>query len=426
MAQQWIMEADDRTRLRELASKVRDIALSDVNQQRQAEWRRHNGLRPGRPVILAETGGLCQSRELSFEAQLRCRQPWARGMESQLVGQIYQFEQVGDDWAIEPFWNIGWQVMFSDYGVKVEHKTVKSEGHMGSFSFQPPLSNLREDFSKLQPRTFAVDRESTLAWKAHVESVIGDLLPTRMRGNPWWTLGLTIVAIDLIGLEQMMMYMFDDPEGLHRLMAFLRDDHIDMIQWYQRQGLLALTNGDDYIGSGSRGYCDCLPQADYQPGAPVRLKDIWALSESQETVGISPEMFEEFVFPYQQPIIEQVGLSYYGCCEPVHNRWHVVKRIKNLRKVSVSPWCDQAFMAKELKGKQTFCRKPNPTLISTENFDEAAILADLRNTIKVAGECNLELVMKDVHTLSGHADRLAKWVKLARQCIGEAGWDPGA
>ena len=31
---------------------------------------------------------------------------------------------------------------------------------------------------------------------------------------------------DLVGLEGLMLLMYDDPDGLHRLMAFLRDDHL--------------------------------------------------------------------------------------------------------------------------------------------------------------------------------------------------------
>lgn len=37
----------------------------------------------------------------------------------------------------------------------------------------------------------------------------------------------------------------------------------------------------------------------------------------QETVGISLEMFEEFIFPCYKKISESYGLLSYGCCEPV-------------------------------------------------------------------------------------------------------------
>ena len=68
-------------------------------------------------------------------------------------------------------------------------------------------------------------------------------------------------------------------------MAFLRDDHIAYAEWLEREGLLSLNNENDYVGSGSYGHTHHLPQKDWKPGDKVRLKDLWVLSESQETVG---------------------------------------------------------------------------------------------------------------------------------------------
>jgi hypothetical protein len=150
---------------------------------------------------------------------------------------------------------------------------------------------------------------------------------------------------------------------------------------------------------------------------------MWGLSESQETVGVSPAMFEEFVFQYQVPVISRFGLSYYGCCEPIHSRIKIIKRLPNLRSLSVSPWCNQEIMADELGANYVFCRKPNPTLISTEHFDEDAIRDDIHATLKaVGGRCALEFAMKDVHTLCGHPDRLGRWVDIARRVCRDAGY----
>ena len=48
-------------------------------------------------------------------------------------------------------------------------------------------------------------------------------------------------------------------------------------------------------------------------------------------------------------------------------------------------------------------------------FDEKAIRADIRTTVAIARDCDVEIIMKDVHTLSGHPERLARWVQLARE-----------
>lgn len=401
--------------LRPLAQRVREIAYSNENLARKQRWLRHNALQPGQPMVLIEVGGLGGNNENPITPMLQCKQQWARDLEMGFRSSIYQFDIVKDDWVVEPYITCNWKVDAGSYGVKPKNTSGSHDGIMGSRIWEPPLKNLKGDFAKLQKRKFSVDREGTLAWKKHLEDTLGDILPVRMRGSYWWTMGMTWVAIDLIGLEQLMLYMVDDPQGLHRLMRFLHDDHLAFATWLEKEGLLNLNNENDYVGSGSVAYTKDLPK----PGmnGRVRMQDTWVLSESQETVGVGPEMFAEFIFPYQKTLTEKFGLSYYGCCEPVHNRWHIIKGLRNLRKVSVSPWCDQEFMARELAGKYIFGRKPNPTLISTEHFDEAAIQADLKTTVELCRKhgTNLELVMKDVHTVHRMPERLARWVELARE-----------
>jgi hypothetical protein len=73
----------------------------------------------------------------------------------------------------------------------------------------------------------------------------------------------------------------------------------------------------------------------------------------------------------------------------------------------------------EFGGRYVYSRKPNPTLISTERFDEAAIREDVRRTLTAARGCRIEIVMKDVHTLNNEPARLPRWVQLAREVIEE-------
>jgi hypothetical protein len=324
-----------------------------------------------------------------------------------------------DDHVVEPFVNVNWRVNAGDYGVQAVQHQTDNDGRLAARRWDPPLTDLDKDFGKIHPRTYTVDRETTWKEKEKIEQVLGGILDVRIRGAYWWTLGMTIRAIDLIGLENLMLFMFDQPDGLRRLMAFLRDDTLAYASWLEKEGLLSLNNENDYIGSGSMGYTRDLPKNGGKPGSPVRMQDQWVLSESQETVGVGPDQFEEFIFPYQLSVAEKFGKCYYGCCEPVHTRWHVLKKLPNLARISVSPWADEEFMAGVLKKTVVYSRKPNPTMISTPKFDEDAIRADLRKTLTTARNCRVELVMKDVHTLSGEAFRLPRWVELARQTIDE-------
>ena len=153
----------------------------------------------------------------------------------------------------------------------------------------------------------------------------------------------------------------------------------------------------------------------------MRAEDLWVLLESQETVGVGPRQYREFILPYEDRIARRFGRVYYGCCEPVHTRWQAISEIANVRRVSVSPWCNEDFMAEALGRRYVYSRKPNPTLISTRTFDDTLIRADLRHTLERthAHGCTVEVIMKDVHTLCGKPDRLTRWVQIARQEIAE-------
>ncbi len=420
----WKTVRSDIETLRDLAREHVDIAGLPANVDRRDLWYRHNDLEESRPLVLIES--FPATDEYVTDADLLCEKKWARGVERWFRVQKCHYEKVDDDDVIEPFFNVNWRVSTSDYGVKVDMRYSpgrEGEGVVdGSAVWEPALEDVDRDFQKLTPRTFSVDREGTLAWKWHLEEAFGDILPVRIRGGFWWTTGMTIQAIKFTGLENLMLMMYDNPDGLHRVMGFMRDDQIAFAEWLEREGLLSLNNENDYIGSGSRGYTRELPKDDWDAGGPVRLKDLWVLSESQETVGVGPSQFEEFIFPYQKAVTDRFGLLYYGCCEPVHSRWDVIRKFENLRGISVSPWCDEDFMAEALGRDYVYSRKPNPTLISTSQWDEDAIREDVRTTLKAAKGCNIEIVMKDVHTLAGEPWRAGRWVALAREVIAEEGY----
>lgn len=420
MTDSWPVIESDIAVLRELFSRKRAMAQDPVMAERRRLWLRHAALEGARPMILVETCGVLD--ELVPLSTLRCQAPWAREMERSLRELVFRYEHVRDDYVVEPWIQYGWAVSIGEFGVAPELVRGANEGRLGSYTWDPPIKDLDADFGKLAFRELTVDRERTAAWGAFLETYFGDILPVRLRSGYWWTTGLTWSAINLIGLEGLMMAMYDNPRGLHRLMAFLRDDFLRLLDWFESEGLLSLNNENDYVGSGSQGWTEALPQARHRGDGAVRVEDLWGLSESQETVGVSPRMFETFIFPYQLPVISRFGLSYYGCCEPVHNRWHVIERIPNLRRVSISPWCDEAFMAKALGRDIIYCRKPNPTMISTGHFDEGAIREDIRTTLRIAAECNVEFAMKDVHTLHDEPMRLGRWVDLARETMAEFGY----
>jgi hypothetical protein len=249
---------------------------------------------------------------------------------------------------------------------------------------------------------------------------VGDILRVRLHGALWWSCGLTQTLIALRGLEQAMVDMHEDPQLLHRLMAFLRDAKLWELELLEREGVLSLNNGpDDYVGSGGVGCTDELPAAGFD--GHVQMRDMWVLGESQEFVGVGPEQYHQFALQYQLPILNRFGLVCYGCCEPLDRKFDlVIEHIPKLRRVSVSPWCERAVAAEKLGSRYVYSWKPNPATICGPAVHYEALEKDIRRTIEAARGCCLEIVMKDTHTFQGDPQRIARWSAIASRLALEA------
>ncbi len=404
--------ARDRDILRALAGRLRQAADDPEMARRRQLWRAHNALSPAQPMILCFPEGSWD--ELVSDRDCRCRDPQLRRWELTLRRRVFACEQIGDDQPVEPYFDLNWRVEVSDFGVNIP----RVEGdNRGSFVWDPPIKNLDRDFAKLRPRTFRVDRDATQRDLERADAMFGDLLTPRLRGSFWWTVGLTQTLVYLIGIEPLMYAMIDQPQAVHRLMAFLRDDMARFMDFTERERLLTPAAEGQYVGSGGLAYTDELPAGDPAANDPVSLADRWGFAESQETVGVSPAMFAEFIMPYQQPLLDRFGLNCYGCCEGLEHRIDVVMRdVPRLRRVSVAPKADQATLASKLAGRCIFSRKADPVPVCV-GFNERAIAADIRHTLDVARGQPLEIILKDTHTVQHEPWRLGRWVRIAREQV---------
>jgi hypothetical protein len=188
----------------------------------------------------------------------------------------------------------------------------------------------------------------------------------------------------------------------------------------EKEGLLIANNTNNWLGNGSFGFSRELPVSDVNNGMPLTTRDMWGFMDSQETVSISPDMFGEFFFPYYKDAAESFGLLSYGCCEPVHAIWEkYLSKLPNLRKISISPWCDEEYMGRSLAGSSViYHRKPSPNFVGVgKELDEEAFSKNILKTIKCAEGCRLEFSFRDVYTLEGRNDKPRRAVEIVRRLI---------
>lgn len=402
--------AADRQRLRALAARLAALAARPGEAEKRELWYAHNALKSTRPLLLVdpENGW----NEIVTPASLSCEGSLARRWEMVLRKDLFWGESIRDDRPIEALFEVGYTYTDSEWGVEeTYHGGSSGESYAWEGGIKEP-----GDVSRIGQPRIEVDYATTLETLALASEVFGGILRVRLRAVWWWTLGMTWDLARLVGLQDMLYLLYDNPAMVHRIMAILRDGYLAKLAWLESHRLLSLNNDHSYVGSGGIGYTRELPRGEAD-GACVRPGDMWCLTESQETIGISPDQFEEFVFQYQLPLQERFGLNCYGCCEPLDARWHVVKRIPRLRRVSVSPWADQRRMAAFLGRDYVFSRKAPPSFLAVPRPEEEAVRADIRGTLEQARGCVLEIIMKDNHTLGGNPGNLVDWVRIAREEI---------
>jgi hypothetical protein len=409
-AQEAVVSTRERTILRELAKRVAEIAAEPAQEGKKRLWLTHNALGETRPLIFSDPENAWY--EIIPAAQLQCEGNLARVWEFKLLKEIFWAERIRDDRVTEPAFRV--YHVFDETARGVDTKIIGGDDG-GSYRWDAPLTDYAT-LDKLQFRRICLNPEKTSWLHALASDVLGDILKVRLEGVWWWSHGMTSDLIMLRGLEQALFDMYDNPEGLHRLMAFLRDENLAKLDFLECNGLLSLNNGGDFVGTGGYGWSSELPTGGFD-GQRVRTRDMWGFCESQETVGVSPARFEEFVFAYQLPILERFALNIYGCCEPLDIRFDVIKRIPRLRKVTVSPWSDPLGMAEKIGSNYVYSRKVNPAEISESVIDEAQIRQGLRDTFAATSRnnCRVEVLMRDVMTLGGNPENISRWTQIARE-----------
>lgn len=404
------LDARDRDILREAAGAVAELAARPEQEAKRRLWYAHNDLQPGRPLIFCdpENGW----NEIITADRIQCRGELAQAWEMRLRKEIFWGTRMGDDRVVEPCFDVGHVYTETDWGM---HERKIGGDHGGAYRWEPPLKRY-EDLGKLRFPQIQVNREATAAVVDLAQKALGDLLSVRLKSAWWWTLGMTWTLANLRGLEQLMLDMYDDPDNLHRVMAFLRDGHLAKLDFLEQHGLLSGNFDGSYVGSGGFGYTHQLPRQGFDP-AHVRTRDLWGFCESQETVGVAPEMFAEFIYPYQLPILQRFGLNCYGCCEPLDPRWKYIKDAPRLRRVSASTWADPEAMAANLRGNFIFSSKPNPAHLAGPVLREAEARAEIRGVLAAGARhgCIVELIMKDNHTLGNNPENAVNWCRVARE-----------
>jgi hypothetical protein len=432
----------DREVLRELGSRVAEIAALPVQQETISGWKAVNGLRAHRPMVALDQ---LPWHELADDPLLatECADPFNRGLEIDLRRTLYRWEHIRADMVVEPELLIPKVIRIDGFGIEMHEETTSldARNNVVSHHFFDQLAN-EEDAYKIRAPKVWLDAETTARIEAQAHEIFDGILPVRLQGwvpstNQWAGLESQPETRALVhdwpdellagganfwdtitfwrSVDAVLIDLVDRPEHLHRIMSRLVDAYLSMLDQMEDQGLLGASMATVHC---TPAWTDELPHAGFDPAKP-RAEDLWTMGMAQVFTSASPAMFDEFEIPHTSRWYERFGLGYYGCCDVLDRRIDLIRKVPHVRKISISPWADANRAADTIGRDFVMSRKPNPALLAMDTWDPGAVEAELRATIETCRRTDtpLELILKDVSTIRNEPRRLWEWVEVATRLV---------
>jgi len=401
------MVSCSRETIQGLARRLAEKSATRENQLARQQWTDHNSLHKTRPPVL------CRVWEVVFS--LLGRSTAENELERQIEDmlKVLNFKiDLADDQVFEPcLWLPAVFKEKSLFGLLWEPESSPSGG---AYRYKRVLKTL-EDVKRIQTPDNQIDERATKEMKERAEDLLDGILTIKIdRMRRFRILNYAYFAANYLGMDGLLTALAEEPELMHALMRRFQDIHHDYLLTAEREGMLHLNcRGDGGIFNGNPLCTENLPQPDFD-GGKVRLRDLWVYSDTQELGLVSPAMCEEFFFRYHLPLMKWFGLVNFGCCESHHNKWHLIRQIPNLRRVSVSPWTDLGEAVREMGGRVILNWRVNVSNVVTQASPQN-IRKEIRQGLKVAQGCPIEVFLQDAETVLGHDDILHTWVRIARE-----------
>ena len=393
--------------VRELAKRYAEIAADPRQKETIDGWRRLNGLKETRPMVrLAQLPW----SELDWGADKMVNADGPLAMaERRFRMTIYSWENFRGDMVVLPEFTIGKTVRNASIGPSATVERIGISQH-----YEAQLATI-EDVQALEAPTIEIDPENDKRRLDEMSEILDGILPVRLSGAGRHS-GLWDMISTKISPERMMFDLIDRPDYVNVLITKFVEMENAVLDQYEEHGLLEAAPDDIHC---TGGFCDELPSPTYDAEKPT-AKDTWAFSMAQMFSEVSPAMHEQFDVIPLKPLLERYGLVYYGCCEPLHNKIDIVRKINNVRKISISPWSDKEIAAKNIHGDYVFSAKPNPAHVAMGTLDEDLIRKDLQETVDVCRRYDTpcELILKDVSTICNDPKRLNAWERIAMEVVG--------
>jgi hypothetical protein len=407
----------DRVVLRELASRVAEIAALPVQEEKKRLWRANNGLKGERPMVTIDQ--VCWNEmNIDNKLTLRCADPECRMYEDRFRKTLFQWEYFPADMVVEDYIRVTMAINGAPttvnnlpgalFGMRIQEQTLSTDAanDVVSHHYENQFKSVDDVMTKIQMPVISHDSAETKRRMEKAAWLFDGILPLREEG---WGYDPYLSCWDPIamwmGVTDVLYGIIDDPDMMHALIGRVVDAYMTMLDQLEAQNLIYRHPQPLVHTTGA--WTGDLPAPGYKERNPG-TQDLWMYAMAQVFATVSPAMFEEYEIDYLMPLFKRFGLVYYGCCDPLEAKMDAVKRIPHVRKISVSPWAKRESCAEQLGGGYVLSNKPNPAFLADTTLHEDMIREDLESTREICRRygCPLEFIFKDISTVKNDPLRL--------------------
>jgi len=399
--------------LRNLGKRMAEIAALPVQLEKRALWSENNDLRPVRPMVFMDQlpwGEINKSDEM----RLSCEDHFLRTVEQSIREILYRWVHFPCDMVVENRIDVPKSVRNLHYGIHISEEVIAFDpsNDIVSHKYDDQIKDFKE-LAALREDEVGVDAAADQQRLDILNDIFAGIIPVRLSGVQIHA-GIWDRIAQMRPAENVLWDLADKPQLIEATVQRFVELTQATVDQCERLGLLdpAL----QYIHC-SGAYTSDLP-GDRFDGDTALAKDCWAFGMAQLFSTVSPAMHDEYEIEMVKPLYERFGLLYYGCCEPLHDRIHLIRKLKNVRKISVSPWADADVSAERIGRDYVLSCKVNPAFIAN-GFEQEQIVRQMEQTISAARKNGTptEFILKDVSTVGNRLERLDAWEKLAMRLV---------
>jgi len=414
-----VLSKRDKDILKRIGEETAKISALPIHKKKAELWKRMNDLDSVRPMVYINEIPW-HEMNVDDELTLQCENKWARDIEDRLRKTVYQWKHMPGDMIVNDYIECPLVIHSTDFGIKEEVDIARTDEKSDIYSrhFKIQITE-PEDIEKIKMPQITYFKSATQYSYQAMCNIFDDIIPVKKVGQThiWYTPWDYLVR--WWGIQEAMMDLVLRPEMVHAIYEKMVTAWMSELDQFVEQNLLSLDCNNTRIGSGGYGYVSDLPGGDFDPNH-IKPNNMWGCSNAQVFSSVSPEMHWEFAVEHDLKWLSRWGLTYYGCCEPIDKKMHILRRIPNLRKITVSPWCNSERVINEIGSDYVISRKPSPSIFAERMWSPEGAEDQLRDFMKKTdGKCHVELIMKDISTVLYQPQKLWEWEKIAMKVAEE-------